>query len=176
MSIPFSSIVTCYPIVFHNFTTSFACTKIRLEEIKMLKRKQKIKLSDNLKFGIQGPSSQGLLFKTAGAIFFILSLFLAVNIIKSFKVSDTSANTITQSSPTSQVLGAYDDKRQQEAAPKTAELKEVNYTIQKGDTLFNIAQQKNVNWVVIATMNDLKAPYNLKPGSVIKLPTLPAIQ
>ncbi len=134
----------------------------------MLKRKQKIKLSDNLKFGVEGPSSQGALFKLGGGIFLVLSLLLAVNIVKGMSVSDTQA--ASQNTP-GKVLGAVDDKRQAQSPAKPTQ---IAYIVQKGDTLFNIAQTKNVNWVVIATMNNLKAPYDLKPGTVIQLPVTAA--
>ncbi|MDB4939862.1 MAG: hypothetical protein JWO40_287 [Candidatus Doudnabacteria bacterium] len=132
----------------------------------MFQRKTKFKLSQNLKLGIQGPSSQGTFFKVGGVFFLLFSLFLVKNIYQS--LNSNSVITPSSSVQTTQpkVLGAFDQQTPKNSA--TAPVAS-NYTVQKGDTLFNIAQSQNVNWVVIATLNDLKAPYNLKPGTVLKL-------
>ncbi len=119
----------------------------------MFQKKSKFKLSKNLKLGIEGPSSQGTFFKVGGVFFLGLSLVLAWNIFHS--LSNKPAEGAAPA-----VLGAFDQSTTEE--PTT-------YTVQRGDTLFNVAQQTGVNWVVIATLNDLKAPYNLKPGAVLKL-------
>ena len=127
----------------------------------MLNKKSKIKLSRNLKQGIEGPSFQNLFFKVGGTFFLVLSLLMAGNIYRSVN----SAPAATQAFETEpKVLGAFDDKSEE------VEHEEITYTVERGDTLFNIAQKKNVNWAVIATMNNLKAPYVLKAGSVLKLP------
>lgn len=118
----------------------------------MFQRKTKFKLSQNLKLGIEGPSSQGTFFKVGGVFFLILSLFLIKNIYHSLNSDPSSA--VQTSAP--QVLGAFDQN------PAT-------YLVKKGDTLFNVAQATGVSWVVIASLNDLKAPYSLKPGAVLKL-------
>jgi hypothetical protein len=41
------------------------------------------------------------------------------------------------------------------------------YVVQQGDSLPSIAQQCGVRWKKIATVNKIKAPYNLKPGQYI---------
>ena len=139
----------------------------------MQKRKQKFKLSKSLRQGVSSPS-QGFFFKIAGSLFLILSIILASNIYRNVSVADTKTQNPQQ------VLGAFDDRR--EAA--TQEIKkveeqstkpvtqEVQYTVEAGDTLFNIAQKQIINWAAIATLNNLKAPYSLKPGMTLKLPVL----
>jgi LysM repeat protein len=63
-----------------------------------------------------------------------------------------------------QVLGATDIK-------KDINLIEfAEYKVQKGDTLFNISQKYNINWATLATLNNLKSPFVLKPGQIIKIP------
>ena len=119
----------------------------------MFQRKTKFKLSKNLKLGIEGPSSQGTFFKVGGVFFLGLSALLAWNIFHSLNNHESQTQQAA-------VLGAFD---QQAPAASTT------YTVQRGDTLFNIAQQVGINWVVIATLNDLKAPYSLKAGTVLKL-------
>ena len=127
----------------------------------MFSRKQNFKLSQNLKMGIQPPSSQGTFFKVSGVVFLLLSIFLVKNIYKSL-------NNVTEvrkiDSVTPEVLGVFDQNQQ--TSRKTIQ---ATYTVSKGDTLFNIAQSQGINWVVIASLNDLKAPYTLKPGTVLKL-------
>ena len=133
----------------------------------------KLKLSEKLQLGVAGPSSQTLLFKSGGVFFLILLAILGFNIYSSLNNSITpppsTAVAIVEGSVVSeaespQVLGAYDSLAQ-ESAPEP-----INYTVQQGDTLFNIAQNHNVSWVIIATLNELKAPYSLQPGTVIKIP------
>jgi LysM repeat protein len=133
----------------------------------MANKKQKIKLSQKLKQGIEVNSAQELTFKIGGTFFLILSLIMAVNIYKNMSVADGKANS---GQSEQQVLGAFDDRRSENSAKTPEEPKENTYTIEKGDTLFNIAQKHNLNWVVIATLNSLEAPYDLRPGAVLKLP------
>jgi LysM repeat protein len=131
----------------------------------MFQRKTKFKLSQNLKLGIQGPSSQGTFFKVGGIFFLLLSLFLVKNIYQSLNSTDSALTAQTAQATQPKVLGAFDQKKTEPTTPPKA----TSYTVLKGDTLFNVAQSQNINWVVIATLNDLKAPYNLKPGTVLKL-------
>lgn len=128
----------------------------------MFARKQKVRLSESLQMGVAGPSSQSTFFKVGGVFFLILSLALIANMFMNIN-SAKDAQKITVSEQPTQVLGAFDQSDAGSASvPAT-------YTVQKGDTLFNIAQTHGVNWVVIATLNNLKAPYNLKVGTVLKL-------
>ena len=129
----------------------------------MPKRNQKIKLSENLKLGIAGPTSQGALFKVGGVFFLAASIFLAANIYSNIKNSPDVATS--NSDP--KVLGAFDSSTSVKAEIAS---KDITYTVQKGDTLFNIAQNLNINWVMIASANNLKAPYQLKPGTVLQIP------
>ncbi len=131
----------------------------------MFQRKTKFKLSKNLKLGIEGPSSQGTFFKVGGVFFILLSLFLVNNIYQNLNSeSPVKVTEVEASQP--KVLGAFD---KEDTTDSNTQPTPSNYTVLKGDTLFNIAQSLNVNWVVIATLNDLKAPYSLKPGIVLKL-------
>ena len=130
----------------------------------MSKDKQKVKLSENLRLGVAGPASQGTMFKLGGVFFLILSLVVGINITKDLKAWNPS-HAIPAAQPP-QVLGAYDNAI---ATPPNF----IIYTIQKGDTLFDIAQHNNTSWQIIATLNNLKPPYNLTPGSTLKLPQAP---
>lgn len=126
----------------------------------MKSKRQNIRLSEKLRMGIAGPSSQGTFFKFGGVFFLVISLFLVYNIYKNVNATPSGTNQGSDQ----QVLGAF-DQTIEETTPKFD-----SYTIQKGDTLFNIAQNKNVSWAVLATVNNLKAPYSLKPGAALKIP------
>ncbi len=43
------------------------------------------------------------------------------------------------------------------------------YTVQKGDWLSKVGQKTGVDWMVIAELNDIKPPYTIKVGQVLKL-------
>ena len=75
--------------------------------------------------------------------------------------NNKSAEVFTQSNDT-QVLGAA---TRQEALSEFTQ-----YTVQNGDTLFNISQQYNIRWDSIAQINNLAEPYVLHPGEILKIP------
>ncbi len=131
----------------------------------MFLQKQKFKLSKNLKLGIEAPSSQVTLFKVSGVLFLIISLFLIRNIYKNLNTNVTGSSAAFQAAQP-KVLGAFD---QQSASDPLLTAKPATYIVKKGDTLFNIAQSEQINWVVIATLNSLRAPYSLKPNTILKL-------
>ncbi len=129
----------------------------------MLKNKQKIKLSESLQLGVSGPASQSILYKLGGSVFVLFSLALIFNIHTSINAVRKPQTLTTSQNIPQTVLGAYSQVDQTQASY-------VSYTVQKGDTLFNIAQGKGVNWEIIAELNNLKAPYTLKQGSTLKIP------
>ncbi len=45
------------------------------------------------------------------------------------------------------------------------------YTVAKGDTVVSLATERGINWKLVARANEMKAPYALHKGDVIKLPT-----
>lgn len=46
----------------------------------------------------------------------------------------------------------------------------VDYRVKAGETVTELAQRFGVKWKKLAKVNDLEAPYNLVPGSVIRVP------
>jgi LysM repeat protein len=134
------------------------------------KKSSKIKLSESLQIGVAAPTSQSTFFKIGGGIFLILSLAIAANIF--FQIHSVHTNVPGQSSSSAssnskdtqqqQVLGAYSQNNSQ--------VQTTTYTVQKGDTLFNIAQSHGLDWQVIAVLNNLTQPYVLKTGEQLKLP------
>ena len=49
-------------------------------------------------------------------------------------------------------------------------LKIVTYTIVKGDSLSKIGNKFGVKWQAISTLNNIKFPYIIKPGQILRIP------
>lgn len=134
------------------------------------KKSSKIKLSESLQIGVAAPTSQSTFFKIGGSIFLVLSLAIVGNIfyqihnVHTSTPGQSSTNTSSNSqSAQQQVLGAY--------SQNSSQVQTTTYAVQKGDTLFNIAQSKGLDWQVIAALNNLTQPYVLKTGQQLKLPS-----
>jgi murein DD-endopeptidase MepM/ murein hydrolase activator NlpD len=56
------------------------------------------------------------------------------------------------------------------ATQKTAPATPLSYTVKRGDTLYGIAQRKNVSAARLIKANALKRPYALRVGQTLKLP------
>ncbi len=50
-------------------------------------------------------------------------------------------------------------------------LSEINYVVQKGDTLIKIAKKYNLNYRDLAKYNNIKNPNKIYPGQIIKIPS-----
>ena len=125
----------------------------------MALRNKKFELSPRLKLGVGRGYSQNQILKFSAIICLVLALGLTVNAFRLvLKDKSSAANP--------QVLGATDTKQPQSqpAVQFTA------YTVQKGDTLFNISQKFNIDWTTLATLNNLKSPFVLKLGQIINIP------
>lgn len=121
--------------------------------------KHKVKLSPRLGLGVGRSSNRGSLLPYATMIILVISGVLgirAVNLAIRGSDSDTPK--------TGEVLGATDNQ-----APSSKEYVK-SYTVVKGDTVFSIGQQHNIEWTTLATLNGLEAPFKLTPGQVIKIP------
>lgn len=123
------------------------------------RNKKKLELSPRLKFGVGRGFSQSKLLKSVSVLFLIVAVGLSLNAVRLI-FSGNSA----QDPNSPQVLGASNVKEQ------TGEVKIIEYTVQEGDTLFNISQKYDINWTTLATLNDIKAPFKLKPAQVLKIP------
>jgi LysM repeat protein len=125
----------------------------------MALRNKKFELSPRLKLGVGRGYSQNQILKFSAIVCLVLALGLTVNAFRLvLKDKNSPANP--------QVLGASDVKQQnsQTTVQFTA------YTVQKGDTLFNISQKFNIDWTTLATLNNLKSPFTLKVGQIINIP------
>jgi len=126
-------------------------------------RSKKFDLSPRLKLGIGRGYSQNQILKFSAIVCLVLALVLTVN---AFRLVIKDKNQAGGASQNPQVLGATDVKQpqNQNAVQFTA------YTVQQDDTLFNISQKFNIDWTTLATLNNLKSPFALKPGQIINIP------
>ena len=123
----------------------------------------KFELSPRLKLGVGRGYSQNQILKFSAIACLVLALVLTAN---AFRLVVKGKNQTTTNTLAPQVLGASDTK-QPSALPT---LQFTAYTVQKGDTLFNISQKFNIDWSMLATLNNLKSPFTLKSGQVINIP------
>ena len=127
----------------------------------MFNKQKPFQLSDRLRMGVGRKISKISLLKIFTGVFVSLSLILGINAYKLY----TDVNN-KQSAPTAQVLGISDSKNQ----TNDNQLSFTSYTVKKGDTLFSIAQQFNLNWTTLATINAITTPFTVNPGQELKVP------
>ena len=119
--------------------------------------KHKVKLSPKLQLGIGRSTGKTNLLPYATMIFLVISGVLGIR--AGYMVINKSPHV---SPPQPQVLGAVD-------APTTQTLFK-DYVVKKGDTIFSIGQQNNIEWTTLATLNGLEAPFTLQAGQNLKIP------
>jgi LysM repeat protein len=127
-------------------------------------KRKKIELSPRLKLGV-GRSNSNNILKFSGILCLILAGILATNTLRLVFFSGHESKT-TDSSP--QVLGATDVKTPSDNQNQQPQV--INYKVTLGDTLFSISQQYNISWITLATLNNLKSPFTLKLGQILKIP------
>jgi LysM repeat protein len=123
----------------------------------MTTQKHKVKLSPRLQLGVGRSGDRRSLLPYATVMFLIISGVLAVR--AGYMVIHRSP-TVAPAQP--QVLGAEDTADSQKLFKE--------YSVKKGDTIFSIGQQNNIDWTTLATLNGLEAPFKLQQGQVIKIP------
>lgn len=129
----------------------------------MFDSKNKIQLSPRLKLGVGRAYSQNHIFKFAAIICLFIAFGLSLHAI--WVVFSPDKSSITENSEP-QVLGAFDSNSDME----NSNLEFIEYKVKKGDTLFNLSQNFNINWSTLAVLNNLKSPFLLKPGQTLKIP------
>lgn len=129
-------------------------------------------LSPDLRAQITPVNRRDRRFAAVGVFFLILSALLAINLFpkKNSNISynrQDLAQIQTNSLPEDkQVLGlATKQEPLVETAPQFT-----SYIVKNGDTLFNISQQYNIKWDLIAEINGLNEPYLLHAGLALKIP------
>ncbi|HMQ01884.1 MAG TPA: LysM domain-containing protein [Candidatus Doudnabacteria bacterium] len=122
----------------------------------MLYSKNKIKLSPRLRWGVGRDTRKFDFYKIGGGIFSIFILGLLIN---AGWLLITPNNSPSDNTP--QVLGEIDNQQTELFS---------EYQVKNGDTLFSIAREYNVEWTMLATINNLKAPFTLQVNRTIKIP------
>src|SRR3989344_4759848 len=132
-------------------------------------------LSSELRARITPSTRREAKLTIAGVFFLAASIGLTVNVWPKHEATslsnDTQDSEVAQSETTpistdKQVLG----EATQSPAQAPAEEQFSEYTVKQGDTLFNISQQYNIKWDLIAQINNLTEPYLLKIGQQLKIP------
>ncbi len=124
---------------------------------------KKFELSPRLKLGVGRGYSQNQILKLSATLCLVLALILTFNAIR-LVVKNKNSPQISDGQP--QVLGASDIRQQN--GGNTAQF--TTYTVQKGDTLFDISQKFNIDWSTLADLNNLKSPFDLQPGQTLEIP------
>lgn len=135
-------------------------------------------LSPELRAQITPSARKDMKLTVAGIFFLCASVGLTINLWSGEETSATSNNTavsgLTQFEPTpiseqKQVLGES-TQAPTESPTTTPDTAFTEYTVKSGDTLFNISQQYNIRWDLIAQINNLSEPYMLHGGQKLKIP------
>lgn len=126
-------------------------------------------LSPELRAQITPYNRRDRRYTYAGVIFLAISLVLFVNLLpksnKNVSFNNKPEVSLTQS------IDQEGDKQVLGLATKEKSLPEfTSYTVKQGDTLFNISQQYNIKWDLIAEINNLSEPYILHPGQNLRIP------
>lgn len=124
---------------------------------------KKFELSPRLKLGVGRGYSQNKILKLAAIACLVLAIGLTVNAVGLIFKNKGQASA---DSYKPQVLGANDIQTNN----NTGTIEFTTYTVLKGDTLFNISKKLDIGWSTLATLNNLKSPFYLKPGQSIKVP------
>lgn len=115
---------------------------------------KKIKLSRKLNWSVGKAQHTNLYFWFIGSFCFVLACVLIVR-----------TNVKLQTNPTPEVLGAATHP---EVQAETISLN--SYTVSKGETLFSISQKFGIPIETLAQLNDMKTPFNIQAGQVLKVP------
>ncbi len=129
----------------------------------MPNRQKKFELSPRLRLGVGRGYSQNQILKYGAILCLILAVGLAFNAFRLLFSGKTSNTGSAAANP--QVLGATDIK-----PADSGTIQFIDYKVQKGDTLFNISQKFKISWTTLASLNNLKSPFSLKPGQSLKIP------
>ena len=111
-------------------------------------------------------------YLASGVFFLILSGVLVFNLVPE-KKDGTLPNNKPQLAQLSSEQGQVTGTEKQILGLSTAAepVQEFSqYTVKTGDTLFNISQQYNIKWDLIAQINNLSEPYLLHAGQTLKIP------
>ena len=129
----------------------------------------------------QDPFSAVVLYAVLLGLLFMLFAFrgmIATVFIKPQGIINPANETVTNTTPTTDTQTSTDTTTP--AAPisdnsttssATTLQSTGTYTVKTGDTLSSIAAALDISWQKIADLNHLTAPYALKVGQVLQLPS-----
>ncbi len=129
----------------------------------MFHPREKFQLSPKLKLGVGRGFTTNKALKYGASACLIIAAGLTLNALKIMFTHHDSGNSLT----VPQVLGASDTKTSAAYAP---EVQFIQYTVQKGDTLFDISQKFNIEWTTLATLNNIQSPFTVKAGQILNIP------
>src|SRR3989344_333707 len=121
----------------------------------IFKRRRHIHLSPQLARTIGRESRSGRYYLLQIAFVTVLAITLVL-------VSKSKENDLTVI--TSRAMGDEDNGQ---VLGETTEL--VNYQVKDGDSLIKISQRFGVYWLTIVEENELKPPYLLRPGDILRI-------
>lgn len=132
-------------------------------------------LSPELRARITPSTRRDMKLTVAGVFFLVASVGLTVNIWPKHSSESLANNTQDLEVAQSEVSAISTEKQvlgESVQAPETTPVEEQfsEYTVKSGDTLFNISQQYNIRWDLIAQINNLSEPYILHAGQKVKVP------
>ncbi len=128
----------------------------------MMTPRKKFDLSPRLKLGVGRGYSQNKILKLATICCLLIAVGLTINAVKIlFSRPATQEPTVTP-----KVLGATDTK----TTSSTPVEQFTQYKVQKGDTLFDISQKFNIDWITLATLNNIQSPFAVKQGQTLNIP------
>jgi hypothetical protein len=131
----------------------------------MWQTRKKITLSPRLKLGVGRGFSAHTVFRFSGMLFLLLALILSGNAVR--LVWQHQAQAKSDIPVSGSVLGSTE---QVAPAAQNSYFEFITYTVERGDTLFNLSQRHNISWSTLATLNELQSPFTLQPGQVLKIP------
>src|SRR3989344_8987110 len=107
----------------------------------------------------------------AGVFFLILSIVLLINLLPKKSPASLSNNKADSKLAQSPPAEPKPEKQVLGLSTKEEPVSEfTSYLVKNGDTLFNISQQYNIRWDLIAQINGLNEPYVLHAGQTLKIP------
>ena len=132
-------------------------------------------LSPELRAQIVPHKRRDIKLTVVGVIFSLLSILLVINLWPTKSQIPLPNNKPVENFAQSdkQVLGATTTPSLEPTpAPISAPLTSgfTQYTVKSGDTLFNISQEYNIRWDLIAQVNNLSEPYVLHAGQQLQIP------
>ncbi len=116
---------------------------------------KRIHLSRKLNWSVGKAQYTNYYFWFIGTVCFVLACILVIR-------TNSKLNQTTKP----EVLGATTE---QQNISNTIQI--TDYNVSKGETLFSISQKFSIPIETLAQLNDIKTPFNIQAGQILKIPT-----